>query len=440
MTISLFRQYRVAIFAQLLSVHGTSCSAGVSNTTNSISEQHPAGLNKFDLVHIGLSFELPAIYKLVTKENLDSTKQVIRSLSKLQNPCNGSLVNVQEMIKNENMQMLVDVENARNSIVAARHPRLSFTQEQASSAMASICGKMFYGFNMTRVSESSGTLPIGTYYKVKFFIDGPEWDYVSTTYLVTSKLRSYTITFNGDGINDQLGVLSSIKESSVVIEAAIDWSEYLAKINPSFQRTLLDSSMFYLYQTGSDTTDSEAGSVITIPQCCVFTLPEGTELQSSIYRKYSQAVISMIGRNDKGTFWLQQKGINQGNREAYKTYFRFTVGYEILPAEDSDVLMSNFSKADLAYLKATYEAGIRTSLLANQRIESIHEPIEVRFGPYYGVRIGHTRITDGKRTVSTRTIVTANAKRYIIEAGYRQEHMAQWEAVVNQLLNGLVLL
>jgi len=391
-------------------------------------------------VHIGLSLELPATYKLVTKENLDSTKQVIRGLSKLQSPCEGSLINVQEMIKNENMQMLVDVENARNSIVAARHPRLTFTKEQASSAMASICGKMFYGFNMTRVSESSGTLPIGTYYKVKFFIEGPEWDYVSTTYLVTSKLRSYTVTFNGDGIKDQLGVLGSVKESSVVIEAAIDWSEYMAKINPSFQKTLLDSSLLYLYQTGSVTTDSEAGSVITIPQCCVFTLPEGTELQSSSYRKYSQAVISMVGRNDKGTFWLQQKGINKGNREAFKTYFRFTIGYEALPKEDRDVVMANFSKADLAYLKATYEAGIRAALLANQQIESIHEPVEVRIGPYYGVRLGHTRSTDEKRSTSTRIIVTANGKRYIIEAGYRREHEQQWEAVVKELLNSLVLL
>jgi hypothetical protein len=440
MTISLFRHYRVAIFAQLLSVLGTSCSAGVSNTANSISEQHPAGLNKFDLVHLGLSLELPANYKLVTKENLDSTKHVIRSLSKLHNPCNGSLVNVQEMIKNENMQMLVDVENARNSIVAARHPRLSFTQEQASSAMASICGKMFYGFNMTRVSESSGTLPIGTYYKVKFFIEGPEWDYVSTTYLVTSKLRSYTVTFNGDGIKDQLGVLSSVKESSVVIEAAIDWSEYLAKINPSFQRTLLDSSMFYLYQTGSDTTDSEAGSVITIPQCCVFTLPEGTELQSSNYRKYSQAVISMVGRNDNGSFWLQQKGINQGNREAFKTYFRFTVSREALPPEDSDIVLANLSKADIDYIQLSYESTTRAALLGSQKIESIHNPEEFRFGPYFGVRLGHTRSTDGKGTVSKRMIVIAYGNRYIIEAGYRLEHREQWEAVLKQLLNSLVLL
>jgi hypothetical protein len=198
--------------------------------------------------------------------------------------------------------------------------------------------------------------------------------------------------------------------------------------------------MFYLYQTGSDTTDSEAGSVITIPQCCVFTLPEGTELQSSNYRKYSQAVISMVSRNDNGSFWLQQKGINQGNREAFKTYFRFTVSREALPPEDSDIVLANLSKADIDYIQLSYESRTRAALLGSQKIESIHNPEEFRFGPYFGVRLGHTRSTDGKGTVSKRMIVIAYGNRYIIEAGYRLEHREQWEAVLKQLLNSLVLL
>lgn len=431
---------RLAFYTCLFSLLGPSCSASDANATNPISDPQAEVPKRVDLVHIGLSMEVPDSYKLITSANLDSLKQVVRGLAKLQSPCDGSLTNVQDLVKNQNMQMLVDRKNARNTVVAARHPKVSFTKEQASSAIASICGKLFFGFSMTRVSESSGMLPVGVYYKAKFFIEGPEWDYVSTTYIVTSKLRTYTITFNGDGIKDQLGVLGSLKESATAIEASVDWSEYLSRVNPSFQKALVDSAMFYLYQSGQDTSGSEAGSVVTIPQCCLFTLPEGTEIQSASYQKYSQAVIRTVGRNDRGTFWLQQEGINQGKRDAFKTYFRFTIAREVLPIEDRDIVMANFSKADLEYLKTTYEAGIRAAMLPSQQLESIQEPVEFKFGPYFGVRLGHTRNYDGKRTIGTRMIVTASGNRYIIEAAYRLEHKEHWEAVVSQLLNSLVLL
>lgn len=419
---------------------GLSCFGNTTQDSTSLGPTDTKSPIRVDLIHTGFSVEVPNQYKLITKENLDSLKKVVRGLAKLRSPCDGSLTNVDALLRSDQMQMLVDVQDAQNNIVIVAHPKITFTMEQASSAITSICGKMFHGFSITRISDTTGTLPIGPYFKAKFFIEAPDHDYVSNSYLISSKFRSYTITFNGNGIKDQLGVLRSIHESSMVISQSIDWADYLSKVNPAFQQTLLDSSMIYLYRMGQDTSESEAGSVITVPECCVFTLPEGTELQSSTYRQYSQSVIRMVDRDDQVQFYVQQEGLNKARPEAYNTYFRFSVRRFVLPPEGKDATMAGLTKEDLDDLNETYASSITSAALASQRILSIDDPQKFRFGPYEGVRFGHTRETDGKRSIGKTIIVMAHGNRYVIETGYRQDDRVRWDATVNQLLNGLILL
>ena len=419
---------------------GISCLGSETQGSSAPSSADTKSAVEVDLVHTGISIEVPNRYKLITKENLDSLKKVVTGLAKLRSPCDGSLTNVDALLRNDQMQMLVDVQDSQNNIVIVAHPLLSFTKEQTASAITSICGKMFHGFNMIRISDTTGTLPIGPYYKAKFFIEGPDHDYVSNSYLISSKIRSYTITFNGNGIKDQHVVLQSIRESSLVINQSIDLAAYLSRVNPSLQQTLTDSSMLYLYRMGKDTSASEAGSVITVPECCVFTLPEGTELQSSAYRQYSQSVIRMVGKNDQIEFYVQQEGLNKARPEAFKTYFRFSVRRSVLPPEQKDYTMADLTNEELDYLKETYTTAKKSALLESQRILSIEEPQKFRLGTCDGVRLGHVRETDGKRTTSKMMILISKGKHYIIEVGYRQDDKLQWEATIDQLLNSLVLL
>ena len=395
----------------------------------------------YALPKVGLTLELPPGFRIVTTANVDSLLTVLQGLRHLRNPCTGTLTSLESVASNESMEMLVAERDPVKSIVIGAHPRSNLSPEQASVVVQNLCGRMHRGISMKFISDSTGTSRLGTFYSARFAIDGPTGAYPTELFIVTSQLRTYTFAFNGAVVENPVTVLDAATESTISISPQA-LASFIQSVNPGYDKQLLDSAAHYLYAARVDTIVSKPG-VVTMPGSCSFYLPYELEIQSSSYQNYVRATTAMLNKEASapGTFWVQQRGVNIGDKAAMATYFRFSVEATVL--SDGSVSaggLSQLSNQDLVEMNETYKQGINEELLPNQKIEQFDAPSRVKIGMYDGVRFGLVRTTDGKKTAASRTIVFEGGKLYAITLSYRKDDEARWLPVAGSVLNSLLLL
>lgn len=258
---------------------------------------------------------------------------------------------------------------------------------------------------------------------------------------MTSLIRTYTFAFNGPVVEDPLAVIQSARESELSISIR-PIASFIQLVNPGYDKQLMDTAVCYLYASLTDTLVSTPG-VKTMPACCSFYLQPELEIQSSSYQNYVRATMAMIKKDSDspGTFWVQQRGVNHANKEALSTYFRFSVEADELPPDSPlNQGFAQFDRRDITELNNAYKEATSLELLSTQKIESFDDPSIIKIGMYDGLRFGYSRVTDGRRTMASRTLIVYEGKIYTITLAYRKDSGNTWLPVASRLIQSLVLL
>lgn len=417
------------------------CAAGVTGTGNTTSSTGDKQYTVYSLPKVGLKLELDRRFRVVSTENVDSLVTLLQGLRQLINPCTGTLTSLERLASNESMELLIDTSSPSYSIFVGALPQSNLSPNQSRVLVQNLCGRMYRGLSMQFVSDSTGTSRLGPFYTAKFVIGGDYGTYSTTLFIVTSPMRTYTFAFNGPVVKDPIAVIQSAKESAQSISLQ-SMASFIQLVNPGYDKQLMDTAASYLYASLTDTLFSTPG-VKTMPACCSFYLQPELEIQSSSYQNYVRTTIAMINKDtdSPGTFWVQQRGVNHGNKLALATYFRFSVEADVLPPESPlNRGFDQFDTSDITELNNAYKEAISIELLSTQKIESFDDPSIIKIGMYDGVRFGYSRVTDGKRTMVSRTIVVYEGKIYTITLAYRKDAGNPWIPVANRLLNSLILL
>mgnify|MGYP006933470788 CR=1 FL=1 len=391
----------------------------------------------------GLSVELPTSFFRLTTSNLDSLKTVVSSLHNVYSPCDGSTTSIQTFLGHEYMDMLIDADDNRNSVVLITMPKVSFTKDQASVALSSMCADMFRGFNMQFISDSTGTCALGAFYHARFLIHGPDYDYFSTMFFVTSDLRSYAIVFNQpESRLENSALLSNARESRIVNPKPIKWDSYFGfRVSEGEDYSSVDSALFSLYLNRADTAASQEGGLVKVDGVCMFILPVGTEIQSKDYKGYMKQISSKLGVSSTASFWVQQKGANVLDVTAMKTYFRFTaekVDLELPAGEET--YTDQLTLEDLEYMNTEYKTlKTKEAQQIKYKVAAFDKPLKTQVGGYSAIRLGHKRTNGISMTQGVTYIIFEGRNLYRLDFGYRVEDGTHWEDSAQIIARSIVL-
>lgn len=182
--------------------------------------------------------------------------------------------------------------------------------------------------------------------------------------------------------------------------------------------------------------------VITIKNCCSFTLPDDLEVQSGSWKKFNDYTAKKLGLeylSDK--LWLQQKGLNSNEEGSRDSYIRLSFKYMDLPENThlNPTENPNLNSQDLADLDQMFDSEIVNYKLT--KIQKIEKSIVEKIGNYYAVKKTYTsKMSDSPIKNSERYLIFNNSKGYVIEVEYWLPDYKKYKHSIDQVFKSLELL
>lgn len=395
---------------------------------------------RVSIPELGLSLVIPERFRQLYPDDVDSLKRVVVALYGLGTPCEEVYKGMETHLMKANIMGFYDSDDVRNNVIISVHAKTSFTREQAENVMSSICPNLFAGFKIKILGVDEVAHSIGRAIRVKAYISGPEWDYLSTAYILQGQRRNYMLTFNSVARDESQAMVESVKELDGNVRMDFSFTDYLNKIGVEADDLREDSLEAYFYRIKEYEEERHESYVFMVRDVCLLEISENVEVQSGPYRQFSGYTISKIAKLPSDQVWLQQRGLNSGRIEAAKTYFRFSVRKYYDDDTGEELTWDDADEASLRELNDEYMRGIVASYTLGQRVLEVYEPEVVSFGPYQALLLSHMREYQGNRTVSSRYLVVDGTRMFIVESGYRKEHEGKWKPELDRILKSMVLL
>lgn len=203
---------------------------------------------------------------------------------------------------------------------------------------------------------------------------------------------------------------------------------------------IIITNIFFIWQPYKLNAQNE--KLVTVINCCSFTLPDDLEVQSGSWKKFNDNIAKKIGKEyQSDKLWLQQIGLNKYEKEAYNHYVRMS--FSITELEENSFLnpteKPDLSVDDLNYMDSIYDITIKNYKLT--KILSIEKSVICKIGKYYSIKKVFTSKMEDKPTKKTiKHIIYGNYKIYYVEIEYWVSDYEKYKEAINAVINTMKLL
>jgi tetratricopeptide (TPR) repeat protein len=201
-----------------------------------------ANLEKFPLYDIGIKFDKPETYFLMTSENVNALRKENFSIVSV---CEASKKILELALSNPNYNVLINEKNYNETITFIKLPHYEVNQEISQFLKEKIKEQCYTLKNasLENLSDNVGTLPLGNYNSILYKVTTPEFSYYSEAFIIENRNSTILISINTINNPSNLSLIKSIENiNSEAYDNIMEEFAKLAYLNKDFTNALLKLS------------------------------------------------------------------------------------------------------------------------------------------------------------------------------------------------------
>ncbi len=169
-----------------------------------------ANIVKFPLYRIGVKFDKPGTYYLLTPENVNKIKKDLFSIVDV---CEGSKKSFEKTFSNPNFQVILNERNYNEIITFTKFPHFTVSKEISGTLKERLINQCysFKNASIEYLGDNSGTTSMGKFISYLYKVSTPQFSYFSEGFFIEARNATILVTANTIVKTSNLSLINSIE-------------------------------------------------------------------------------------------------------------------------------------------------------------------------------------------------------------------------------------